>query len=234
MVLLHGLTESGTTWPDLVEALGSSWDLIAPDLRGHGTSPRFTPQELIDPAATLVRDVLAVLAESGPAVVWGHSLGGHAALRAGLAAPELVRALVLEDPAQPSGSRALDLTFAAGTEEFLNRMADQVAELARMRRETTWSEPELLAWAESKAQTDRAYVRRGSLFGDSSAWEELFAALRVPTLLVLPPNAPMAPRADLVANPLVQRVVIPDSGHCVRRDQPRAVFAAVAAFLASL
>jgi pimeloyl-ACP methyl ester carboxylesterase len=46
VVLLHGLTEAGTAWPDLVAHWGDAWNVLAPDLRGHGQSSRFTAGEL--------------------------------------------------------------------------------------------------------------------------------------------------------------------------------------------
>ena len=39
-VLVHGLTETGTTWPDLVGHWGDDGHVLAPDLRGHGQSAR--------------------------------------------------------------------------------------------------------------------------------------------------------------------------------------------------
>ena len=62
-------------------------------------------------------------------------------------------------------------------------------------------------------------------------WEERFNSLTVPSLLVVPPTSDMAPRQELLHNDLLRTVVIPDSGHCVRRDQPESYYRAVDAFL---
>ena len=139
---------------------------------------------------------------------------------------------MLEDPAKPTGAFVPDPAFVASVESSLIATErDRAAEVARMRRETPWSDTEIEAWADSRPLVDRAYVRRGLYLGDC-AWEELFDALAVPTLLVVPPDAPMAPRPDLVDNPLVRTVTVAGAGHCVRRDQPAAYHAAVDAFLA--
>jgi len=100
-----------------------------------------------------------------------------------------------------------------------------------MTRETTWSRPEIESWAACKPLVDRAYVRQGLYLGDG-AWEQLFNALSVPTLLLVPPASPMAPRMDALHNDLVRSVVVPGAGHCVRRDQPDLYHQALDAFLA--
>jgi pimeloyl-ACP methyl ester carboxylesterase len=98
VLLLHGITSCTATWewlvPDLV-ALGRR--VLRLDFRGHGRSGR-TPGEYH--MEGYVADAAAVCSQvaEAPCIVIGHSLGGGTA--AGLAQrhPELVRALVLEDP----------------------------------------------------------------------------------------------------------------------------------------
>ncbi|NMR18949.1 alpha/beta fold hydrolase [Cellulomonas fimi] len=219
VLLVHGLTEAGTTWPDLVHHWGDRWDVHAPDLRGHGRSPRFSECEIAAAPAVLLADVVALVdALPGPVALVGHSLGGLLAMRAALARPEKVWALVLEDPAKPTGD-LLAPAFVAATEEFLDAMADVAGSAERMLPETAWSRAEIEAWADCKPLVDRAYVRHGLHLGDA-AWEELFDVLTMPTLLVVPPSSEMAPRVEDLRNDLVRTVVVPDSGHCVRRDQP--------------
>ena len=233
VVLLHGVTDSGTTWPDLLTHWGDRYDVHAPDLRGHGSSPRFTPAQMAYAPEVLVADVVALLdALPEPVALVGHSLGGVTALRVALVRPEKVRALVVEDPARPTGRRAPEPDFVAG---LLGQtrlvIEDRDAEVARMRRETPWSDTEILAWAATRGDVDQEYLQHGLFLGDA-AWEEAFGALTVPTLLVLPEEAPMAPRPDGFDNPLVRTAVVPGAGHCVRRDQPDAYHALVDAFLA--
>ena len=233
-VLLHGLTEAGTTWPDLVARWGDRWELLGVDLRGHGESPRFTAGELTHAPEVMHADAVHVLdLQASPVVLMGHSLGGLVALWAALDRPDAVRALVLEDPAQPVAGRVPYPEFVRSNEEFLDEMTDparRVAKVAAMHLETLWSEAEIDAWAACKPLVDRNYVREG-LYFDDSEWESHFAALAVPTLVVVPPTSPMAPDMRRVRNPSVRKVVVPRSGHCVRRDQPDRFFGAVEEFL---
>jgi pimeloyl-ACP methyl ester carboxylesterase len=234
VVLVHGLTEAGTTWPDLVEHWGDRWDVHAPDLRGHGLSPRFTQDQLVEPSAVLLADVVALVdASADPVALVGHSLGGLLALRTALVRPEKVWALVLEDPARPSGSTP-DPAFVAEIEAFLDSTADvdrHPERVEQMLTETTWSRAEVEAWAACKPLVDRAYVRTGLSLGDPE-WEGLFDRLAVPTLLLVPPASIGAPHPGSVRNDLVRTIVVPGSGHCVRRDQPARFHDEVDAFLA--
>jgi pimeloyl-ACP methyl ester carboxylesterase len=234
VVLLHGLTEAGTAWPDLVTHWGDAWNVLAPDLRGHGQSPRFTEGELAQAPEVMLADVVQILdGQPDRVVLVGHSLGGLFALRAAVARPDRVVALILEDPARPDGSRTPDPRFVAETEQFLDSMSDVAGQVRRMARETTWSRAEIQAWANCKPLVDRTYVHRGLYLGDG-AWEQLFNALGVPTLLLVPPASPMAPRTDALDNDLVRVVVVPGAGHCVRRDQPDLYHHALDAFLAEV
>jgi lipase len=71
--------------------------VLAPDLLGHGRSPRSAPWTIEANVAALA----AVLdgAAADPVVVVGHSFGGAIALHLAAAHPDRVRALVLLDPA---------------------------------------------------------------------------------------------------------------------------------------
>jgi pimeloyl-ACP methyl ester carboxylesterase len=202
LVLVHGLTDDGTCWPDAVERWKGRWHILAVDQRGHGRSPRFTDDQLPDSSGVLVDDLLDILTQlAEPAIVVGHSLGGLVAARAARRAPELVRALVLEDPAKPrehwTGPENTEFTRQqlAFVEAVSN---DPDHELARMLTETPWTETELGGWASSKALVDRGYLAGGLTLGDT-AWESMFDALTVPTLILVPVDGEMAPDPALIA-----------------------------------
>jgi pimeloyl-ACP methyl ester carboxylesterase len=75
LLLLHGLGATGEVWQDLLKRRWEG-EVIAPDLPGHGRSPRLATYTFESMAAS----VAAVLPEGRQVVVLGHSLGGVLAL----------------------------------------------------------------------------------------------------------------------------------------------------------
>lgn len=96
IVFLHGVLRNGRCFAPLFPALTPRWAVHSLDLRGHGASESGSRYLVID----YVEDVAAFLRErvGGPAAVYGHSLGAMVAARLAGQYPELVAALVLEDP----------------------------------------------------------------------------------------------------------------------------------------
>ena len=98
ILLLHGITQSTATWGWLVPHLAGEHRVVRLDFRGHGRSGR-TPGAYRFPG--YVADATAICEQvlGQPAVVVGHSLGGGTAAALAQTRPDLVRGVVLEDPA---------------------------------------------------------------------------------------------------------------------------------------
>jgi pimeloyl-ACP methyl ester carboxylesterase len=233
LLVLHGLTDSGRGWAEAVRRWGDRYAVVSYDARGHGDSPRFTPEQLAGhPGDVMVDDAVGLLEQLDRPVVLGHSLGGAVALSAAVRRPELVRALVLEDPAplgpgEPQSSGRGE-EFAAGVEP--SRAAADEDSLLRLRREQhpAWPESELLVTGIAEQQVQLDYLRAGD-YKPSTPWTALYAAVAVPTLVVTgddPAEILVTEEVERgmagIGNPHVQVVRIPGAGHCVRRDRPRA------------
>ena len=95
LVLLHGGSASWRSWAAAAPPLARDWHVIAPDLRGHGLSGRGSGYTLPDYADDIVRLVDQELGQ--PAVLVGHSLGGHVAVASAACRPDVARALVVGD-----------------------------------------------------------------------------------------------------------------------------------------
>lgn len=98
ILVLHGITQSTATWGWLVPHLVAEHRVVRLDFRGHGLSGR-TPGAYSFPG--YVADATAICEQvlGRPAVIVGHSLGGGTAAGLAQTRPELVRGVVLEDPA---------------------------------------------------------------------------------------------------------------------------------------
>jgi pimeloyl-ACP methyl ester carboxylesterase len=231
LLLLHGLTGSGQTWPEAVRHWQDDYAIVAVDQRGHGESPRFTRKQLAGhPGDVMVDDAVGLLEQLDRPVVVGHSLGGAVALAAAVRRPELVRVLVLEDPAslapgEPQRS-AHGGEVLEGLRPSIEAPDDRALLAARRREHPSWQESELLASGRSEQQVDAAYLAHGDL-KPSPRWDELFERVEVPTLVVSgdDPGAVCVDEAmerglREIGNPRVTLVRVPSAGHCIRRERP--------------
>lgn len=98
VLALHGITQSVATWAWLVPHLADDHRVVRLNFRGHGRSGR-TPGAYNFPG--YVADATAICEQvlGRPAVIVGHSLGGGTAAGLAQTRPDLVRGVVLEDPA---------------------------------------------------------------------------------------------------------------------------------------
>ena len=94
LLLIHGITNSSQSWEPAIRLLARDYDVIAPDLPGHGDSDRQRGDHSLGAHACMVRDLLHLL-EVDRATVVGHSLGGGVALQFAYQFPEMTERLVL-------------------------------------------------------------------------------------------------------------------------------------------
>jgi esterase len=94
LLIVHGLFGSARNWGVIARRLADGRDVIAVDMRNHGSSPRFATQGYPEMAADLAE---VILAHGGRADVLGHSMGGKAAMILALTRTELVGRLVVAD-----------------------------------------------------------------------------------------------------------------------------------------
>jgi pimeloyl-ACP methyl ester carboxylesterase len=231
-LLLHGLGSDGLTWWRLGSQLADRGFLVlAPDLRSHGHSPTAHDHRI----ATLAGDV--ALLGGGWDLVVGHSLGGAVAAEL-LARPDLdITAAVLVDPAL--------LLHPDDREQVRQHQRSDVGPLGGAQdlaaRYPRWHpydvERKLLAAAvvapsvvdlvvdhndpwDVTATADRWTSRVHLLAADPQRDELLGRALLDERLL-----------ASLTARGGVSGEVVVGAGHSIHRDDPDAVWRAVAEVL---
>jgi pimeloyl-ACP methyl ester carboxylesterase len=94
VLLVHGIAGTSETWDAVLPELAEGFDVIAPDLPGHGRSGRTASDYSVGAMAATLRDLLVHLGVERATVV-GHSLGGGVAMQFAYLFPERCERLVL-------------------------------------------------------------------------------------------------------------------------------------------
>ena len=111
ILMVHGITSSSRTWRNVIPGLAEDYDVIAPDLLGHGRSGKPRGDYSLGAYASGLRDLLAVLDVDRVTVV-GHSLGGGIAMQFAYQFPERLERLVLVDSGGLGGEVSMVLRAA--------------------------------------------------------------------------------------------------------------------------
>lgn len=244
IVLLHGATDSWRRFLPVLPALAVRWRVYALDLRGHGGSSRvpggYHRSGYAADTGAFVRGL------GDPVAVIGHSLGGLVGIEVALAMPDVVRALVLEDPPlyphQPGpGTERSPYTRFALIKELASAGMPVDAITRRLLERNPRGNPDSLRLrAEVIAQLDPEVLRdpgggRRSLNADI---DQLLRKLTRPVLLLRadPERGGVVSAADqarfTAAMPTANLVHFPGVGHDIARGGADAYVRAVVEFLA--
>jgi N-formylmaleamate deformylase len=245
ILLVHGFSDSGLCWAPVARGLEDRYDLVMPDMPGHGLS--FRPERGLAPdMAAVLAELILSLGLERPVVV-GHSMGAMVSAELAARRPELARALVLEDPPWfPAGARPVPAEgephpIAAWAKSLERRSLDEL--LVEYRREhPAWPEDLVRAMCEAKKRLDPGIIDSLDLLLGSrgQAWPSVLRSISVP-LLVLTGD----PRLGAIVTPETaarvrelrpetQLVPVGGVGHLIRFDEPRAFMDALRSFLERL
>ena len=238
LVLLHGEGANAHWWDHLAPRLAEHFRVIALDFRGHGDSdhPEFRAPGAFDQDL----DALIEHVDAPDAILMGHSMGAHVALRAAARRPEL-RAVVAIEASRGGrrGERRRARLALAARRTYASRdeAVDRFQFLPRAPRA-----PEALraAIASHSVREETAgrfgYKFDAGWFGAGSGEPPDPACIACPVLIVRGAESRLltaAGAAEWVAGiPNASLVEIPDAGHNVHIECPDAVLAAIDAFLA--
>jgi pimeloyl-ACP methyl ester carboxylesterase len=198
---------------------GLGFYVLAPELRGHGESPK--PKDGYD-TATLLADLQEVVPDEMDVLI-GHSFGGFLAQKAVLGDVFKPRALVLEDPVSHQPDQETPTEMLAWDRAHLPRDIEGTLVL-----NPRWSRRDAAGKVLSLEQVDWDGAR--TAFAGNAPWDVRGAAARVAGLVatcwVLPGESRFVPAQDLAS--LIAIVseeavaVFPDAGHSIHRDEPDA------------
>jgi len=187
LVLQHGFSDNGLCWVPTAQELAEDYDIIMPDARGHGRSARLTPGADLDQAADLAALLRGLHVEQ--AVVAGSSMGAKIVAELAARFPELVTAIILEDPPwylrppQPEQGPQGTPEESSQNQWFISlqdKSLEQV--MAECRQEhPTWPEPYVRAWCQGKQELA---LNALPILGWVPRWQESVPAIRCPALLI--------------------------------------------------
>lgn len=242
LVLLHGITDNGLCWSRVARDLAEEYDVVMPDARGHGRSAGIESGFSVDILADDVAALIGVLDLSRPAL-YGHSMGAITAAAVAARYPELVRAVVLEDPPLRDGLLVQehgDEEQAQARQWMLDLRAQPREErIARAAADNPrWVEEELIPWAHSKEEVVLAVQDYRGTVRDYP-WRLTLARITCPILLVTGD-----PELGAIVTPEVAREAeelwhngrvahMGGAGHSIHRDRYDETMAAVRSFLAA-
>ena len=245
LVFVHGFLCSHEDWRHQIQSLSRTHEVVACDLRAHGSTPGLPPEVSIEHFGGDVAALISNLELEKPVLI-GHSMGCRVVLEANRLMPERIGGIVLVD-----GSR-FGSGDPAGAEAAARANIEQVGYKA-------WAE-ELFRqmFLESTPATERLVQRAvrqsaeigSALWPRSSRWdagtlEAALAAVRVPVLVIQTTTrdpatgkrAPMrtgqsSPFLDLLRQklPNVKIEVMPGLGHFPQLEAPEQVSRLIAEF----
>jgi pimeloyl-ACP methyl ester carboxylesterase len=254
VLLVHGITSSSRTWRSIMPGLGASYDVIAPDLLGHGTSAKPRGDYSLGAYASGLRDLLVAL-DIPKVTVVGHSLGGGVAMQFAYQFPERLQRLVLVDSGGLGGEVALALRAATlpGSDYVLPvlfsspvRGAGALAGgvLGRLGLRANADVRGLVEGFESlgDASARRAFLHTARAVIDPSgqrvdARDRLYLSAHVPTMIVWGARDRIIPvahgRGAHEAMPGSRFEVFDGAGHFPFNDDPERFVALLADFMAT-
>lgn len=242
VLLSHSWQCDGRQWPQVPALAAAGYRVLNMDSRGHGRSG---PHRQLFTMWDVADDLVAVLddADVDRAVLVGLSLGGFAALRAGLRHGPRVRALVLADTsAAPAAWRGRAKVAVLGRLSLTPARSLVVEVVVRQLFGSTarQNQPELVAqWRQCFLDQDPASMLAAvrSIMARDDVRARL-GEISMPTLVIVGEedrDPGVLASASLAARVTGARLtVLPNTGHLAAVEQPDAFESALLEFLASL
>lgn len=252
VLCLHGLLEQGAAWETVaIPLVEQGYRVIAPDLRGHGRSPRLQGgYSVIDLVADI--DVLIEQLADCPITLVGHSLGSIVAAMLASARPHKINTLVLVEtvlPAEGSEAETAD-QLATHLNYLINPpqhpvFTDIKAAATRLRQATPMMSaaislkladriteicPGGVRWTWDSLLKTRTLMSASGFPYSKPQYLKLLHYIQVPTTLVYGDRSNLNRVADLAdqksAMPRAQRIVL-SGGHNLHVDAPLALADAI-------
>lgn len=225
LLLVHGTTADHERWSAILPRFEPHFTVYAMDRRGRGASTDAAGYDLMREA----EDVAAVLERIGePTLVLGHSYGAICALEGALLV-DTVRKLVLYEPPIPTGLATYPPGVPGRMQALIARGELESALDVFMREVVRMPEHELEAYRrlpmwKGRVRLTPTVPRELAIDRTYQFDSEKYAALRVPTLLLLGGDSPrFMKQATEAVNAALSNstvVILPDQQHIAMDTDP--------------
>lgn len=200
VVLLHGYPFNRSLWSEQLIALGNSYRVVVPDLRGFGESDATQSPATMDQMAQDVAQLLDHL-QISRAVICGLSMGGYVALAFYKQFPSRVRALVLADTRAQGDSEEAKQTRAQQAEKALSEGMAGIADAMLpklLTPETVSKHPDIVKRVRDMMLRTRPEGAAAALHGMAMRDDhtQLLPNISVPTLIIVGAEDAITPLAD--------------------------------------
>lgn len=249
VVCIHSNAASSSQWRGLMEVLGATHHVFAPDSYGSGRSVDWTSDREIT-LQNEVEFIEPVMAQAGsPLTLIGHSYGAAVALMAALADPGRIRALALYEPTlfavvdahtpPPNGADGIRGAVAASSAALDAGDRDSAAEhfIDYWMGKGSWQATPSQRKPAIAGSTVNVRRWAHALITEATP-VEAFAALNIPILYMLgeqsPESAHAVARILIPVLPLVRVAEFPGLGHMGPITHPEVVNSEIARFLAEV
>ncbi|WP_439142179.1 alpha/beta fold hydrolase [Planktotalea sp.] len=235
LMIVHGLFGSARNWNVIAKRMSETRTVIAPDMRNHGTSFWADSHSYEDMASDLSE---LIAAQGGVVDLVGHSMGGKAAMMLALTNPSQVARLLIADIAPVSYTHSqqqfIDAMRAVDLSQ-VTRRADAVAQLAQYVEDKTLQS---FFTQSLDVKNQRWHYNLDALERDMDkvlSFPDIDATYDGLTLFLSGANSDYVlpeHRARIKTHfNNVKFAKIPDAGHWLHAEQPRAFEASLRAFL---
>ncbi len=241
LLFVHGFPLNHSMWKAQLDFFESGYRVIAPDLRGFGSSKGAASVVTMQDYADDLAELLDEMKIHEPVTFCGLSMGGYIAWQFAERHPQRLSRLILSDTkatADPEAARLQRLELAdrverEGSDFFVDTMLKKIFAPA-----TFSSQPELIDTFRKLIIETAPQAIAGASRGmaERPDFTERVGGITVPTLLLcgsddaLTPPDQMEQLADMMYRASFQ--LIPGAGHMAPVESPQAVNEAIARFLA--
>ncbi len=229
IVLLHGYSADKDNWTRFAGAFGAGYNLVIPDLAGHGESTQ--GMDLAYDIDTQARRVLSLLTalEVEKFHLVGSSMGGAIAMRAAWLAPGRVLSAALFNP---SGAKMQDSDFDAAMKEGVNPLLVKKPDDMDRVIAYAMAQPPFLPWPIKSVMARKSMARTAlneKIYVDLNrdhGWDQtaILPEVIAHTLVVWGDKDRIlhVANADMFVSlmPLATKVVMTDVGHLPMMEAP--------------